>query len=143
MYSRTWNAGFSPAHRSIFLLPRSGPESTGRGSAVSAPQEPRRDDRAPSPDRDQALPAPTASRNRLKELATVRHHSGQRSKRVAKMVVRSGLRCRCCFKLKHKCARKNQVALRPPPKSCRRQYISTCLYHYVSKLQPLRPPRSY
>ena len=29
--------------------------------------------------------------------------SSKRSRRVAKMLVRSGLRCHCCFKLKHEC----------------------------------------
>ena len=37
--------------------------------------------------------------------------SRKRSRHVAKMLVRSGLRCHCCFKLKHECERRKADAL--------------------------------
>ena len=37
--------------------------------------------------------------------------SSKRSRRVAKMLVRSGLRCHCCFKLKHECEHRKAAIL--------------------------------
>ena len=37
--------------------------------------------------------------------------SRKRGRHVAKMLVRSGLRCHCCFKLKHECERRKAAAL--------------------------------
>ena len=48
--------------------------------------------------------------------------SSKRSRRVAKMLVRSGLRCYCCFKLKHECEHRKAAILHANYRtlSCRR-----------------------
>ena len=97
----------------LSLMGESSPEAdllTADGPAPATPLELDEPERGSVHTEGSRTPRPT-SINATDLLAEGQQPPRQKSRRVAKMLVRAGLRCQCCFRLQHECERRKWSAL--------------------------------